>query len=139
VSEVEIWVLELIGFPLIHTVRCALLLLLPLGHQVAHHHDHRDVVIRLLRWYLLLHHGVLTSLRAHGGGAAHHRSLYDSPLLDLSFHQHIAIIEFFTLIHELFSHGQELLCLFDCSSNGRILAEEIRIYSWGVREDLFFV
>lgn len=65
--------------------------------------------------------------------AAHHRRLNDSPLLDFSFHQDVAIIKFFALIHELFSHRQELLGLFDCSSNGRILAEEIRINRGGVR------
>ncbi len=114
-------------------------MLLPLCHEVAHYHDHRDIVISLLRRYLLLHHGILGTLRPHGSVSSHHRRLYDSPLLDLSFHQDIAIIEFFTLIHELLSHGQELLGLLDCSSNGRILAEEIRVDSGGVSEDLFFI
>ena len=60
-SEIEVRVLILRGFPLVHAVRSALLLLLPLGHEVAHHHHHRNVIISLLSWYLLLKHGVLTS------------------------------------------------------------------------------
>ena len=100
-SEIKIWVLILRLF-LVDTVGGPLLSVLPLGHEVAHYHNHGNVVVRLLWHHLLLHQHhiwLLQLVMQRIGGTTHDLrrrdalGLHHSLFLNLTLNKNVAAVE----------------------------------------------